>query len=132
MLSESAEPLRREHARLRAEISRLRDALAAPGEGGEALAAAARRLLPELFQHEAAGPPRLESLLAGRAGAPRLKARAEGEHLSLRSLARDLQFVLERPQVYSLDHRARLSRALADALAEHLAFEEAEILPPSP
>lgn len=131
MSSQAAAELRREHARLRTGISRVRDALAAPGEAGAALAAAARGLLPELFQHEAAEPPRLDALLAGRAGAARLKFRAEGEHLTLRSLARDLQFVLEHPQLYAFDHRARLTRALADALAAHLDFEEAELLPPA-
>lgn len=124
------EALRREHEGLRARISRLREALAAPGERREPLAAAVGGLLPELFQHESAEAARLGPLLEGRP--PSLKVRVDGEHLALRSLARDLKLVLENPRLYPYEHLARLSRGLADALAAHIDFEEGAVLPPAP
>lgn len=105
MSSEAAEALKARQAGLRSGVSRLRAALRASEEPAAELDAAARALLPPLFQHVTA---------------PKVDARCEGDHLSLRSLARDFQFVLENPALYPYDHRARLASSLADALAGHL------------
>lgn len=105
MSSEAAEALKARQAGLRTGVSRLRAALSASKESAEELAGAANALLPLLFQHVTA---------------PKVDARCEGDHLSLRSLARDFQFVLENPSLYPYPHRARLAASLADALSAHL------------
>lgn len=109
----SPEALKAAHARLRAGVSRLREALSEPAQAEGALDAAARAVLPELFQHVTD---------------PDADRRCEPEHLSLRSLARDFQVVVENPQLYPYAHRARLAAALADAVTAHLDFETAFLL----
>ncbi|TBR23511.1 hemerythrin domain-containing protein [bacterium] len=121
--------LKRQHQTLRARVSRLREALAAPGDQRAALASAVGELLPELFQHESGEAARLGPLLEGRPAS--LRVRVEGEHLTLRSLARDLQLVLQNPNLYPYEHLARLSRGLADGLSAHIDFEEGAVLPPA-
>ena len=73
-----------------------------------------------LFQHEASEAFRS---LAGTKG-----VRFESEHLSLRSLARDLRTVWDDPQAYPFPHAARLAMALADAVGTHLDAESDELL----
>lgn len=114
MSRDAAEALRREHAALRARLGRLREALSALGAERGPLAAAVRELLPELFQHVAMGLD--------------LPAQLESEHLSLRSLGRDLQVVLENPQLYPDSHLARLAGTLAASLSTHLDREMARLL----
>lgn len=131
MPSESAVELRREQMGLRARVVRLREVLAEPGEPLEPLAAAVGRLLPELFQHVSTGTSILADLLTERAGMQALGAKIEDEHLSLRSLARDLQLIVANPELYPFGHLSRLAKALADSLAAHLDFEERALLPPA-
>jgi len=109
----SPEALKAAHARLRTGVSRLRAALSVPAQAEGALDEAARAVLPELFQHVTA---------------PDADTRCETDHLTLRSLARDFQVVVENPQLYPYAHRARLAAALADALSGHLDFETAFLL----
>lgn len=104
--------LRQEHDGLRELISRLKSGLAEAPVGREPLAASVRPLLVALFQHE-----------AGEAGL--VTERFAAEHLTLRSLARDLQIVVEDGQLYTVEHLARLASALADALLAHMDGEEA-------
>lgn len=87
------------------------------------MAEALSGLLAELFQHEASAAWRTLAADAGRSA-----ARIEAEHLSLRSLARDLRTVFDDPQAYPFHHAARLALSLADALSAHLDVEAAELL----
>lgn len=109
----SPEELRAVHAHLKGGVARLRAALSSGGGPEAALDAAAKAVLPGLFQHVTA---------------PDSDIRCETEHLSLRSLARDFQVVVDNPQIYPYSHRARLAAALADAVAAHLDFETAFLL----
>ncbi|TPW17178.1 MAG: hypothetical protein FD126_3710 [Elusimicrobia bacterium] len=117
MPKSAREALEGEHERLRAAVSRLREALSGADGRSPEIAEALSRLADELFQHEASEAWRV---LAG--------ARFEGEHLSLRSLARDLRTVWDDPQAYPFPHAARLAMTLADGVSAHLDLEAAELL----
>lgn len=114
------EALLAEHELLRARASRLKTAFGGASARGPELAEAIERLTDAMFQHEASDAFRT---LAGAKG-----VRFEGEHLSLRSLARDLRTVWDDPQAYPFPHAARLAMALAEAVGTHLDAESDGLL----
>lgn len=128
MSKAAREALTGEHERLKAAVSRLREALAGSEARTPEVAEALSRLADGLFQHEASDAWRTLAATDGPDAARRLTSRVEGEHLSLRSLARDLRTVFDAPQSYPFPHAARLALALAEALSAHLDVEAAELL----
>lgn len=123
---EAREALKGEHERLRSGVSRLKAALSRSGSRSTEVTETLSGLLAELFQHEASAAWR--TLAGERDAAGRSAARIEAEHLSMRSLARDLRTVYDAPQSYPFHHAARLAHSLADALTAHLDVESAELL----
>ena len=114
------EGLQAEHGLLRERAARLKAAFGSATARGPELAEAVTALSDALFQHEASDAFRT---LGGAKG-----ARFESEHLSLRSLARDLRTVWGDAQSYPFPHAARLAFALAAAVETHLDAEAAELL----
>lgn len=102
--------------------------MAGAGARTPALTQALSGLLEELFHHEVSEAWRTMAAAREPDAARRLATQVEGEHLSLRSLARDLRTVFDNPQSYPFPHAARLALALTEALAAHLDVEAAELL----
>ncbi|MDE2290851.1 MAG: hemerythrin domain-containing protein [Elusimicrobia bacterium] len=109
--------LRSEHKEIRALCARLKEALGASPLSRAALVSALDSLLPRVLQHEAWE----REAAGGRLGA------FAGEHLSLRSLAKDVMLVASHPDLYPNSHLGRLAESLADALSSHLDREEAAL-----
>lgn len=120
MSNPGREALHAEHELLRARASRLKAAFGGASARGPELAEAVTALSDALFQHEASDVFR--TLAGTKSG------RFESEHLSLRSLARDLRTVWDDPQAYPFPHAARLALTLADAVGTHLESESDELL----
>ena len=124
MPSGSIASLRAEHAVLGTLLARL----SAAGNQRAVLVDALDEFLPRLFQHETREEGILKARLRG-AVARALLAKTEGEHLTLRSLVRDIELVQAHPELYAVDHLSRLARRLVDALGAHFSYEETVVFP---
>lgn len=102
--------------------------MAGAGARTPALKQALSGLLEELFHHEVSEAWRTLAAARELDDARRTLTKVEADHLSLRSLARDLRTVFDDSPSYPFPHAARLALALSEALAAHLDVEAAELL----